>query len=340
MYIVATISKNSYQADKIREILNAGATVLRYNFSHGTPEQMLEHISAARDVIADLKLEGKISIMADLPGMKIRLGKFSENRYISSNEIILFRAAKESPNYQEWIPIDYPTPGDMVKVGDIITHADGETALEVTKVIDSEQFEAKALNDRFLAPLKGINFRRKIDELEHFTAQTLEHIATLEDIKPEWVAFSFVNSKENLQRGIDLLKENLSYMPQIVTKIETPNGIANIEEIAELADVLLIARGDLGLYTPIEELYLNQTKIINAAKKYKKQAIVSTQILDSILEYYVPSRADVIDLSNAFMQGADGVMLTKETGISLTPGRSVEFALKVIERLQASGLNK
>jgi pyruvate kinase len=333
MFIVATISKNSYAAEKIEEILRAGAEVLRFNFSHGTPDEMQAKIKVARDVITKLGLQGKVKILADLPGSKIRLGDFTGTEYeVKAGQEVVFKSGERSDDPSSFIPVDFPSIGANATVGQTVTLGDGEVAFEVTEVIDDDSFRAKALNSRFIPALKGINLGKEIDKLDHITDKTIAHVRNLARFKPEWVAFSFVNSKEFLVRAKKLLAEVTTpeWQPKIVSKVETPLGIENIDEIAENCDILLVARGDLGLVAPIEMLGVYQKKIVASAKKAGKQVIVSTQILDSLLSYFVPSRAEVLDLTNIVMDGADGIMLAKETGISQTPGYSVETARKII----------
>lgn len=339
MLIVATISKNSYAADKVEEIVTAGADVLRYNFSHGTPEQLAEKIATAREAIKKAGKAGQVKILADLPGNKIRMGSFVPGELqVEKDQIVVFKTAKHSDDPSQYIPVDFPKIGEYASVGQTVTCGDGEIALEVTRIIDDESFETKVLNSWHISALKGINLGRAIDELEHITPQTLEHIRKVKAVEPDWVAFSFVNSKEYLQRAKELLKTEGGFdtIPPIVSKIESPLAIENLDEIAQETDIFLVARGDLGLICPIEKLGIYQKMITKAGHKHGKKVIVSTQILDSLLNYYIPARADVLDLTNIVLDGNDGIMLAKETGISKTPGYSVRVARKIIDAVEAS----
>lgn len=334
MYIVATISKNSYAPKKIEEILRVGAGVLRYNFSHGDPAIMTERFNTARAIIRNLGLENKVKLLADLPGNKIRLGDFLvKESPVKQGDRFKFKTTSYSPDPTEFVPINFPSIGELVERKQIFTLGDGEIAFEVTEILDRHSFYARALNAGHIPALKGVNIARGIDELNHFTETTLAHLHKLINLKPDWVAFSFVNSAEYLRRAKELLKSHINddWKPRIVAKIETPKGIENIDEIARETDIVLIARGDLGLLCPIEELGINQKKIIKAAKAAGKEVIVATQILDSLIDYYIPKRSDILDLTNIVLDGADGIMLAKETGISLTPGRSVSMAKKIID---------
>lgn len=339
MFIVATISKNSYSADKIEEIIRAGASILRFNFSHGTPLEVQAKVMVARDVIKKLGLVGKVRIMADLPGAKVRMGSFAGGEHqVQIGQKLVIKSAAHSSNPAEFLPVQLDRLGTRVKVGQIVTLGDGETGFEVEEITDENSFRVVALSNSSFSEYKGINLGSVIDSLDHFTPAMLEHLQYLVNIKPELVAFSFVNSEENALKAKALLTEYISdvWQPQLVAKIETAGGVENIAAIADVFDILLVARGDLGLTCPIETLGLSQKKIVKAAKAAGKEVIVSTQVLDSMVNYYLPTRAEVLDLTNIVLDGADGIMLAKETGISLTPGRSVTMAKKIIEAVEKS----
>lgn len=339
MFIVATISKNSYASDKIEEILRAGATILRYNFSHGTPEQMQERIADARKVIRKLKLVGKVKILADLPGDKIRMGNFPTGHFdVEKGMPVTFKSAENSEDPNLFIPVEYPKIASYVKIGQEFSLMDGEVGFRVTKIVSDDKFVAEAVNKWHISALKGVNLGRSIDELEHITEKTVAHLKELHKINPEWVAFSFVNSGQFAKKTRRLLKDisTPSWQPKLVAKVETEKGVKNIDDISAVVDVVLVARGDLGLAMPYEKLGISQKKIVLSARKHKKLVIVSTQILDSLLSYFVPSRAEVLDLTNIILDGADGIMLAKETGISLTPGFSVNVAKKIIDSVEKS----
>ncbi len=336
MYIVATISKNSYPAPKIREIIEAGAKVLRFNFSHGTPEEVALKIAVAREVIAETGKE--VLIMADLPGNKLRLGKFAAGEWpVKKGDIITFKSASDSPDPAEYIPVDFPRIGTFVEPGMTITVGDGELGCEVVAVGGDDTFTARVLNDRAVPQMKALNIGRAIDALDHFTEAAKAHINNLSALRPELVAFSFVRSGQDLRTWKALLEAHTGngWQPKIVAKVETPLGVANIEDIVKECDIALVARGDLGLAAPMELLGLYQKRIVAAAKRAGKEAIVSTQVLDSLLTYFIPSRAEILDVTNSILDGADGIMLAKETGISPTPGHSVTVARKIIEAVES-----
>ncbi len=336
MYIVATISKNSYSADKIQNILEAGARVLRFNFSHGSPEEMAQKIQVAKEVITRLGLESQVKIMADLPGNKIRLGAFPGGEYtVAQGQEVVFRSGATSPDAAEYVPINLAEVSSYVTENEEISFGDGEIGFRVTKILSPDSFVAVALNSRYIPEGKGVNLGQAVDKFEHLTEATLSHIQNLKNIQPDLVAFSFINSVESLIKLKSVLNE---YYPnntvQIVSKIESSLGIQNIKDIIDETDIIMIARGDLGLTTPYEKLGLVQKKIIKLTKQRGKEVIVATQILDSLLDYYIPSRAEISDLTSIVLEGADGIMMAKETGISATPEHSVSVAKKIIDAVE------
>lgn len=340
LYVVATISKNSYSADKIEEILLAGANVLRFNFSHGTPAEMRDKLAVAREVIAKLRLENKVKILADLPGDKLRLGKFTnfeggEFPVQKGQKITLTAGAEGDPNIA--IPVDVDRLDTLATVGDVILIGDGEIALRATKIVDAQTFEAEVLNSRYLPEMKGISIGSSIDKRNHLTTQTLAHLAELNQIRPDWVAFSFINSGVYIDEARRLLNAQMvdGWSPKLMSKLESPGAMANLEEIVQKSDLIMVARGDLALTHPFEITGLLQKKIVQVAKKYGRPVIVATQILDSLLSYYTPQRAEVLDLTNCVLDEVEGIVLAKETGISLTPGYSIEVAKKIIAAVES-----
>lgn len=338
MYIVATISKNSYSAEKIEQILKAGAGVLRFNFSHGNPEEMVAKIQVARAVIEKLGLQNQVQIMADLPGSKIRLGMFPGGEYaVEKGQEVEFWSGESSLDALEYVPINLDNISQYVTENEEISFGDGEIGFRVVKILTPDSFVAVALNSRHIPEGKGVNFGQAVDRFDHLTENTLAHIKNLKNIRPDLVAFSFINSAKNLSNLKMLLDEHYpGNTARIVAKIESPLGIQNIEEILDETDIVMIARGDLGLTVPYEQLGLLQKRIIVLSKEKKKEVIVATQILDSLLDYYIPSRAEISDLTSIVLEGADGIMMAKETGISATPEHSVAVAKRIIDAVENS----
>ncbi len=336
MLIIATISKNSYAPAKIEEIIKAGATILRFNCSHGSPAEMEEHIQIAKEVITRLK-RPDVKILADLPGAKLRLGRFEPNELlIKSGQEVIFKSAADSAFPQEFIPVNAPNISLLVQENQEISLGEGDPSLLVKKIISPDSFQAISLNDGFIQSMKGFNVGIGVDELNHITPDTLAHIKILPHIKPDLIAVSFANSAKHLEEVRALIKTSLNsnQIPPLVAKVETLQGIEKIEEIANSADWLMVARGDLALTAPYELLGIYQKRIISAAKKAGKPVIVATQILESLLDKRRPTRSEILDLTNIILDGADAIMFAKETGLSLTPGFSIKIAQEIIEAVE------
>ena len=336
MLIIATISKNSYAPAKIEEIITAGATILRFIFSHGSPAEMEEHIKIAREVITRLK-RLDVKILADLPGAKLRLGRFEPIELpVKSGQEIIFKSAAESVLPQEFIPVNAPEIGLLVQENQEISLGEGDLSLLVKKIISPDSFQAISLNDGLIQNMKGFNVGIGVDELNHITTDTLAHIKILPNIKPDLIAVSFVNSAKHLEEVRGLIKASFGsdQIPPLVAKVETVQGVEKIEEITASADWLMVARGDLALTAPYELLGVYQKRIIIAAKKAGKPVIVATQILESLLDKRRPTRSEILDLTNIVLDGADAIMFAKETGLSLTPGFSVKIAQDIINAVE------
>ena len=339
MFIVATISKNSYAPEKIREIILAGASILRFNFAHGTPEQMFEHIQIAKTVISELDCKTSVKILADLPGAKLRLGQFAPFEYpIKKGESFIFKSGNDSKHPTDFVPVKAKNIGKIVQVGQEISVSDGSPNFLVKEILSDESFIATALTHGLLTSMKGFNIGQKVDSLDHITPEFLAHAEKLSKIKPDLIAFSFVNSVDFLERAKAVLREKMGVekLPPIIAKIETEKGLENIREIAQQADMLMVARGDLAITTPFELLGIAQKRIIQAAKAAGKPVIVATQLLESLLDSRVPTRSEILDLTNIVLDESDGIMFAKETGLSLTPGFSISIAKKIIEAVEKS----
>ncbi|KKW16445.1 MAG: pyruvate kinase [Parcubacteria group bacterium GW2011_GWC2_49_9] len=324
MFIVATISKNSYPAEKIREIIDAGAEVLRFNFSHGSPDEMYERVLVAKNVIREAGKEGTVKIMADLPGDKLRLGKYEPtNVPVHAGDTIRFKSGGTTPDPHTFVPVDVHALGTIVKPGQEISVADGDLRFRIKDIVSDESCTAVALNAGEIPSMKAFNIGQGVDSLNHLTKRTVAHMAKLSEMNPDWVALSFVNSAAFVEKARTMLKEKMhtDALPPLVAKIETLQAVERIDEIAQSVDVLMVARGDLAITA-------------RAAKRAGKPVIVSTQILDSLVTHLVPTRSEILDLTNIVLDGADGIMFAKETGISPTPGYSVKVARKIIEAVE------
>ncbi|MDE2188384.1 MAG: hypothetical protein KGJ35_01495 [Patescibacteria group bacterium] len=326
MLLIANTHKDYKDTSVVKNLINSGVDVLRFNLSYGTKEENIEKISIARKVIKDSKKE--VKIMADLPGNKIRIGRLTVDPLVVTKGDRLFFSGNDSLVCD--VPILLSNIEKYVNIGDIITYKDGELAFSVIELLKNG-FMAIALNTYEITSNKGINFQRAIDTLKHLTPKTIEQFKVINETKPDFVAFSFVNSKNSMTANKEALFKNIDkgYKPIIVGKIESELGVKNIEEIADECDWIMVARGDLALNTPFSRLGIYQKIITKKAKARGKNVIVATQVLDSLLSNHIPSRGDILDVTNIILDGNDGMMFSC-TSSAKDPGEIIKAAKEII----------
>lgn len=327
MYIITTISGSHGLNQKAKMVLS-GVNVFRYNFSYGDFDSWKKIIN--EDKLLIKKLNKDVKILVDLPGDKIRLGNFCQKKIkVKKKDTLVFRSSFSFKKDKTFVPVNFRNISSLFLEGDIFTVADGEMGFKVLKIVNKDEIEVEAQNGGLLYPQKTLNIGRDIDKINHLTPKTIKFLRRMHEIAPEWVAFSFVNSSKNLKRAKESLSKRKKWEPKIVSKIESQLGVKNIKDITSASDMLMVARGDLGLNCPIEKLGVYQKKIIDIAKSKKKKVIVSTQILNSMINSYTPSRAEVLDLTNILMDGADGVMFVDEVIFNDNPDAPVILAKKI-----------
>lgn len=334
MYIAVSLSDKKCSPKVFKSMIAGGANVLRYNFAYGHPNIILSNIKRDRALVSKMWLSSKPLVLADLPGAKIRLAKFKKiEKYniLAGVRVVFCSSDIKLTKIKNAIPVQVSKLSLLINVNQIITLGDGELAFRVIKILNESSFIAIALNSGTTYPFKAINVGYGIDKMNHQEAM-VKFIDHLSVVKPDWIALSFVSSANfvrEFRRRLEKYSKN--WHPLLVSKIESPMGIENLEEIIKESDIVMVARGDLGLNYPIERLGVYQKKIIALAKIYNKKTIVATQILNSTLNYFTPTRSDILDLTNIIIDGADGIMLVDEVIQSKEPKRVISFATNLID---------
>ncbi|MCT8351796.1 MULTISPECIES: pyruvate kinase [Photorhabdus] len=313
-FIIATVGMPCCEPDGIDLLLRNGVNVLRYNIAADLG--YLEHsrrIKLARGEIYKAGKAGNVAIMLDLPfpGRKIRIGMLPERKHtVKKGEIVTFKTGKESINFHDFIPVNYPNIARFVEPGKDISIGDGELALKVKQQLSDESFSAVALNDGFIPCQKSVNFGHIVEaEIDE------EMLAFVAETRPDWIALSFINDVQQLTKSFEIMSRygitrlNTSF----VIKIETQQGVDNIHQFIKLVDAVIIARGDLAVSADYFRLGINQKLLTDACKRAKMPVILSTQILESSCEWHVPARAEISGLTYAILDGINGIMLAKET---------------------------
>ena len=325
--IVATLGPSS--ENKIKEMIKAGVDVFRLNFSHATHKIHKESIKKIRETAKEL--DSKTAILQDISGPKIRIGEIDGFLELKKGDKI--RLVKKNPKDRYDLTLSYPEIIDDLKVGEYVFFADGSIR---TKVIEKTPTYAllEVKNEGVLSSRKGVNFPHSNLKISAITEKDKKDLAFGAKNGVDIVAISFVNSKNDILKAKEILNEN-GANPWVIAKIETKKAVENLDEILEVSDGVMVARGDLGIEVGLEKVPVIQKKIIRRANKLKKPVITATQMLLSMVNSPFPTRAEVSDVANAVMDGSDAVMLSDETTVGKYPVKAVEMLKKVSIEIQS-----
>lgn len=331
MQVIATIWKDPYYTQRNQAMIDAGVDVLRIKCSHWVAEKISEALVKAREQInasgSDVKL------LADLPEAKIRLGGFPQNKVeVETNEEFRFLCGPETVDPRAYLTFQTENLANFLKVGEQFYIQDGQMSFEVTAIHSPNEFIAKTCHTGEIVQKTGMAIPRALDELDHVVPLIDEILEHLPKSKPDLVAFSFVKSRAMLETLLAKLAKHTSsdWNPQVIAKIESKEGIENIDEILELVHGIMVARGDLALTVPYEYLGLIQKQLVAKARAAGKYSIVATGTLSSMLTQNIPQRSDILDVTNAALDGASAIMLCNETAHNEHPERAVIAARRII----------
>ncbi|MBI3780716.1 MAG: pyruvate kinase [candidate division NC10 bacterium] len=323
--IVCTIGPASSKPDVIGRLIDAGMDVARLNFSHGTWE---EHSEAIRTVRALSAKKGRpVAILQDLQGPKVRLGllRGGSATIYSGDQFTL--TTREVEGTEKIAPVTYDRLATEVKAGDQILIDDGLIHLEVLRT-DGVHVVCSVLQGGVLMNHKGLNLPGVAISVPAVTEKDLTDLDFGIEQEVDYIALSFVRTSKDISKVKELLRRRKVDIP-IIAKLERPKAVRNLDEILEVADGVMIARGDLGVEMPLEEVPLIQKKIIRQANLHGAIVITATQMLDSMIEHPRPTRAEVSDVANAIFDGTDAVMLSGETASGAYPIEAVRVMAKV-----------
>ena len=328
--IVATLGPATSSYEMILELVKAGATMFRLNTSHGNEEGHAQNIKYIREVS---KKTGKfIPVLVDLQGPKIRVGNIPVPREINVGEEIILEASSDINN-QEIIPVDYEGIAGDVKVGEKILLDDGKIGLEVLK-IDDKKVHAKVLYGETIRPRKGINIPGATASLSAVTDRDIEFIRFAVEYDADYVALSFVREAKDIELAKRHIKNFGGNIP-VIAKIEKPQAVENLEEILKVTDGIMVARGDLGIEMSPEDVPMTQKYIVEETIKERKVCIVATQMLESMIEEPIPTRAEASDVANAILDGTDAIMLSGETAMGKYPIEAVKMMRKIATNVES-----
>lgn len=316
--IVCTIGPNTQTPERMRRLIESGMDVARLNFSHGDRESHRETIRSLRRVSRELGKE--IAILQDLGGPKIRLGNLpEEERILETGEQVIMSPGESSQT--EIIPVGYPYLLDDIEVGDQILLADGTVQL-IVRGKKQDQAICEVLVGGAIRSHKGVNLPSSNLRISAFTEKDRGDLAVGLEMGVDFVALSFVRSEKDLDEVLEILG-SLEKRPMLIAKIEKPQAVQDLANILARVDGVMVARGDLGVEMPLEEVPIIQKQIIRTARLAGKPVITATQMLTSMMNNPRPTRAEATDVANAILDGTDALMLSDETAVGAFPMEAV-----------------
>ena len=336
--IIATLGPSSTGQPVLKSLMEEGVNVFRVNFSHANHSEVKKTVLNIREISSLLGLH--VAILGDLQGPKIRLGTVKENVFIENGDTVSITTSEVEFGDSSLVSINYlGFPKDVAK-GEKILVDDGKIILKIIETNKKDLVKAEVVQGGELKSRKGVNLPNTKISLPALTEK--DRTDALFAIKNnfDWLALSFVRSKEDVSSLEELIKQNSENKIPIIAKIEKPEAIKNLDAILQAADGLMVARGDLGLEIPAEEVPLNQKLMVNMAKKARKPIIIATQMMESMIDSLTPSRAEVNDVANSVMDGADAVMLSGETSVGQYPVQVIQTISKIIKGVENSPLIK
>jgi pyruvate kinase len=323
--IVCTIGPASQSREMLEQLVRAGMNIARINFSHGTAETHRDVIRTIREVAAATGI--RVAIMGDLPGPKMRIGQIEPDPLVLERDQMFTLAAGDFVGDQTRASMQYEGLARAVKPGDFIFINDGSIKLEVQEV-SGDEVRCLVITGGELRSNKGVNFPGIDLGISAFTENDREWLAFAAAQKIDAVSQSFVESAADL-RAVREAAAELGYEPFLIAKIERAGALRKMDEILQETDGIMVARGDLGVEIPIEEIAIVQKDMIRAAELLGKPVITATHMLESMTHNSRPTRAEATDVANAILDGTDCVMLSGETAVGEYPVAAVEVMANI-----------
>lgn len=328
--IIATVGPGCDSKTELQKLVELGVNCFRINLSHGSIEEKKNYF----DLIRSLKPPRGIrpTILADIAGPKIRVENIKKDKSVKKGDVIILSNEKKA---EDIISISEGVRFEKVNPGAKILIDDGRLSLEVLELASSQTLICTALSDGIIQQKKGVNFPGVALSVPVLTEQDEIDIKLSLSEKADWLALSFVRSPDDYK----VLKDKINregYSVPIMAKIEKWEAVQNLDQIIDSFDAVMVARGDLGVEMPIEEVPIIQKEVIKKANNSGKPVVIATQILDSMIDRSVPTRAEVSDIANAILDGADSLMVTGETAIGKHPKKVIKVLSSVIKKTESS----
>ncbi|EID76596.1 pyruvate kinase [Imtechella halotolerans] len=336
--IVATLGPATSTREVLKGMMEAGVDVFRINFSHADYEGVSERIKMIRSLSEELGYN--TAILADLQGPKLRVGVMSGEVVVEKGDEITFVTGKPFEGTRERVYMNYKEFPKDVNAGERVLLDDGKLIFEVISTNRKNEVKAKVIQGGPLKSKKGVNLPNTNVSLPALTKKDIEDAIFAISQEVDWIALSFVRHGQDLQDLRELIEKHSDHKIPIIAKIEKPEAVENIDKIVAYCDGLMVARGDLGVEVPAHEVPLIQKKLVLKAKQSRIPVIIATQMMESMITSLTPTRAEVNDVANSVMDGADAVMLSGETSVGAYPIQVIERMASIIESVEHSSLIK
>ena len=334
--IVATLGPATSKKEVLRKMIEAGVDVFRINFSHADYEDVTERIKMIRELNEEMQIY--TAILADLQGPKLRVGVMAGEVVVAPGDEITFVTGKPFEGTAEKVYMNYTNFPKDVKPGEHILLDDGKLMFEVVATNDKDQVKAKVVQGGPLKSKKGVNLPNTSISLPALTEKDVKDAIFAISKDVDWIALSFVRFSQDLIDLRNIIEEHSEHKIPIIAKIEKPEAVENIDKIVAYCDGLMVARGDLGVEVPAQEVPLIQKQLVLRAKKARIPVIIATQMMETMITSLTPTRAEVNDVANSVMDGADAVMLSGETSVGNYPVEVIEKMSNILKSVEGSEL--
>lgn len=334
--IVATLGPACSTKEIIKDMIDAGVNVFRINFSHADYEGVKEKINIIRGLNEEFGYS--TAILGDLQGPKLRVGIMEEGVVVNDGDLITFTTAEDIIGTADRVFMKYKNFPNDVNAGERILLDDGKLIFEIVETDKNTEVVARVIQGGELKSKKGVNLPNTKISLPALTEKDIADAIFAIGQKVDWIALSFVKTPQDLKDLQDLIAEHSEVKIPIIAKIEMPEALENMDKIVAYCDALMVARGDLGVELPAHEVPLVQKDLIRRAKMARIPVIVATQMMETMITSLTPTRAEVNDVANSVMDGADAVMLSGETAAGNYPVQVIQKMTQIIEAVENSPL--
>ncbi len=334
--IVSTLGPATSKKEVLKDMLDAGVNIFIINFSHADHEAVRERVKMIRDLNEEYGYNA--GILGDLQGPKLRVGVMKDEVIVEPGDEITFVTGKEFEGTQTRVYMNYDTFPQDVNPGERILLDDGKLIFEVLTTDKKSEVKTKVIQGGPLKSKKGVNLPNTNISLPALTEKDVKDAIFACELKVDWIALSFVRFASDLKELQKIIKKYSDHKIPIISKIEKPEGVKNIDKIIAYCDGLMVARGDLGVEIPAHEVPLIQKQLVLKAKQARIPVIIATQMMETMIDSLTPTRAEVNDVANSVMDGADAVMLSGETSVGKYPVQVIQKMAQILKSVENSPL--